>query len=162
MQLGSEPSNCVSFGDNATHAWYPEGTLGNQLPGMDSAVQTAMNDYETFTDLTTTKTNNSPLDVLVIDYLYPDIGLLGWVECLPDWAYSGLHPLLRCDRQKLRFNSREGGKQYLLEHSRGSAGAWLAMRLGTRSVCVIRIQQTVLPQILVWVNRSILRLLSTH
>lgn len=102
------PRNRVRLGDNATHTWYPEGTLGNQLPGMDSAVQTAMNDYETVTDLTTTKTNNSTLDVLVTDYLYPDIGLLGWVECLPDLAYSGLHPLLRCDRQRLRFNSREG------------------------------------------------------
>ena len=108
---GGTPRNCVNLADNKTHTWYPEGVLGNQIPGIASAFQTGMNDYENFTKITTTKTQSSTLDVLVTDYPYPqyynssDGGVLGWVECLPNSNTSGSQPNRRCDRQKLRLNS---------------------------------------------------------
>jgi hypothetical protein len=102
---GGAPRNCVSLGDNNYHTWYPEGVLGNQIPGMDVAVQVVMDDYERSTVLTTVKVQSSTLDVLVTDYPYGDNGLAGWAECLPGSPTSGSHPSRRCDRQKLRFNS---------------------------------------------------------
>lgn len=106
--IGS-PRNCVSLADNATHTWYPEGVLGNQLPGIDVATQNAMNDYEAFTVVTTTKKTSATLDVLITDAYYPQYvtvtaAILGWVECRPESATSGSHPNRRCDMQKLRFN----------------------------------------------------------
>jgi hypothetical protein len=101
-----DPRTCVNIADNPYHTWYPEGAFGNQIPGMDVSFQRSMDDYEFYTPLDMVKTQSASLDVLVTDYYYPTIGLLGWVECLPDSDTSGIHPYRRCDRQKLRLNSR--------------------------------------------------------
>ncbi|GFH38028.1 hypothetical protein [Streptomyces pacificus] len=101
---GGTPRNCVNLGDNADHSWYPEGTFGNQISGIAASFQEAMNDYEYYTDLTTTKKSHSTLDVLVTDYNYGSNGAVGWVECLSGSSTSGSHPYKRCDRQKLRLN----------------------------------------------------------
>ena len=100
------PRNCVSLADSSPHTWGAEGTLGNQIAGMDTAFQAAMNDMERRTDMVTTRhIPSSPgLDVLVTDYNYGFTGILGWVECLPGSAVSGSQPRVRCDRQKLRLN----------------------------------------------------------
>ncbi|MFE7456088.1 matrixin family metalloprotease [Streptomyces sp. NPDC057554] len=116
---GDTPRNCVSLGDNAEHTWYPEGTFGNQIPGIAASFQQAMDDYERYTDLTTTKKNHSTLDVLVTDYNYGANGVAGWVECLPGSATSGNHPFKRCDRQKLRLNGSYPA-DYRDAHSRRS------------------------------------------
>lgn len=50
-----DPVNCVSLGDNDTHTWYPDAPLGNQFPGIGTATRLAMEDYVTFTVLTTKK-----------------------------------------------------------------------------------------------------------
>ena len=112
---GGTPRNCVSLADNYFHAWYPEGTLGNQIPGMDTAFQQAMTAYDRTTHLTVVKRQYRTLDVLVTDASYGNNGIYAWVECLPGSAISGSHPNQRCDRQKLRLN---GEYAYTLNASR--------------------------------------------
>ncbi len=99
------PRNCVSFADNGDHSWYPEGTLGNQIAGIDGVVQEVMDDYENYSDVVTTKKNHDTLDVLVTDWDYPEWpDVAGWVECLDYVNGTPAHPNAQCDRAKLRFN----------------------------------------------------------
>lgn len=96
----------MNLGDNSTHTWYPQGTLGNDIAGMATSFQIAMDDYESATDVVTTKADNATTDVTVTDYSYPTYqGVLGWVDCYPSSPTSGTDPNRRCDRQVLRFNA---------------------------------------------------------
>ncbi|HLT62698.1 MAG TPA: hypothetical protein VK020_15960 [Microlunatus sp.] len=107
------PRTCVNLADNSLHTWYPQGTLGNDIPGMATAVQTAMNDYEKNTDIVTQKVQNATTDVTVTDYSYPPYPqFLGWVDCYPSSKTSGSDPNRRCDRQVLRFNAASPSKYW--------------------------------------------------
>lgn len=117
---GGSPRNCVSLADNALHEWCEEGTLGNQIPGIYTTFVESMDDYDEYTDLTTSHVCpiTSNRDVIVTDAEYgPNNGIVAWVECLPTSATSGSHPNLRCDQQKLRFNSYSAYSNYYDSYS---------------------------------------------
>lgn len=99
---------CVVRANNRYHA-VRLSYVGNQWPGMDTAVTSSLaNDYNP-TDLVAYVDNSDPYpDVIVYDYYYygTDVGRFGWVDCPADnTGVGGAGSYTWCRGQKLRINA---------------------------------------------------------
>ena len=83
---------CVTLANNKWHA-VRLSSVGNQWPGMDTAVAQALDLYDDQTDLVAYVDNADPYpDVIVYDYNYGNQdGLFAWVDCPSDNTGRGFH-----------------------------------------------------------------------
>jgi hypothetical protein len=102
------PTNCVSWANNKWHAIRFDGVVGNQIPGLDSAVISVLSNVYDPTDLVAYRDESDPLpDVWIHDFDYGNNnGVVGWVVCASDnTGTGGAHPDRWCRGQHARFNS---------------------------------------------------------
>lgn len=100
------PIACTSWANNRWHAIRYNGVIGNQIPGLDDAVISVLNNVYDPTDLVAYRDESDPLpDVWVHENDYLAHGIVAWVNCKADnTGTGGTHPNRWCRGQHAYFN----------------------------------------------------------